>query len=64
MHLCDFFRFYCEFDYANKAVDVRGDGSFFEKPELGAIQKKAKQQAGGLRYDGPRRGRRRGRRWQ
>ena len=46
--LCDFFRFYCEFDYANKAVDVRGDGCFFDKPEMAAIQKKAKQQAGGL----------------
>ena len=46
--LCDFFRFYCDFDYANKAVDVRGEGCFFDKPELANIQKKAKQQPGGL----------------
>ena len=30
--LCGFFRFWAEFDYVNQAVDVRGDGSFIDKP--------------------------------
>ena len=44
--LCEFFRFYCVFDYAAKAIDVRGDGCFMDKPELSAIQRKAKAHAG------------------
>ena len=45
--LCEFFRFYCTFDYATKAIDVRGDGAFFDKPELAAIVKKGKGQGAG-----------------
>ena len=44
--LCDFFRFYCTFDYATKAIDVRDDGSFFDKPEISALVKKGKAHGG------------------
>ena len=39
--LCGFFRFWAEFDYVNRGVDVCGEGCFVDKPQIKYSQRKS-----------------------
>ena len=42
--LCNFFRFWVEFDYINFALDVKGQGRFTDKPDLNESAKSVKRE--------------------